>query len=128
MQRKKSKQNTLFSVLYCGPLHCTDIVTFSRILALRNNPITFILMSILLLLKFRFSRLSVVRLLCEWSWYEVPVRGSTARFFSIGFTVHRKLMRALDSSKKKSTGLQELRRRNTVDNIHESTKSEINLL
>jgi hypothetical protein len=37
-------------------------------------------------------------------------------------------MRALDSSKKKSTGLQELRRRNTVDNIHESTKSEINLL
>jgi hypothetical protein len=36
---------------------------------------------------FRFSRLGVVSLPCEWSWHLVSVRGSKAKYFSIGFTL-----------------------------------------
>jgi hypothetical protein len=33
------------------------------------------------------TRLSVVGLHCEWSWHLVPVRGLTAKYFSIGSTL-----------------------------------------
>jgi hypothetical protein len=49
---------------------------------------------------FRFSRLGVVSLPCEWGWHLGPVRGSKARYCSIGFTLeikkeHRIIVRIL---------------------------------
>jgi hypothetical protein len=63
------------------------LVPFDRsyVSALREHVVCFL--NFVFMSNFSISHLGVMSLPCEWSWHLVPVRGSEAKYFSIGFTL-----------------------------------------